>query len=293
MPDEIQYPVPNDEYDPVLARRASGGAGEAQEVEGEKRRLEDEIRQQEGMLKEAQDAQTQLKQQLDAPGLEEPAKNRLNRDKARRDRDVERITAEINNRKTRLAALTAPPGAVDAKFLKPYKLETFKVTVDPGVTRLCTNFSEYTNLFGPFSADQDRNPGEALAPGHRALTHAVYGFFKNGGTRCFVARVKSDNAEEIDRALTAFGSIDAVAIVAAPGLTEKAIWASSSRIARIVKTVLRFWRAVSMTRRQAVIWMSRYSVMTPRIMSYRTATRMLHFIFLGLRSWIQLSNCKT
>jgi phage tail sheath protein FI len=224
VPDEIQYPVPNEDYDPVLARRAAGGAGEAQEIEGEKRRLEDEIRQQEGLLKESQDAQTQLKQQLDAPGLEEAAKNRLNREKARRDRDVERITAEINNRKNRLAALTAPPGAVDAKYLKPYKLETFKVTVDPGVTRLCTNFSEYTNLFGPFSADQDRNPGEALAPGHRALTHAVYGFFKNGGTRCFVARVKSDNAAEIDRALTAFGSIDAIAIIAAPGLTGKAIW---------------------------------------------------------------------
>src|SRR5262249_52802891 len=108
--------------DPVLARRAAGGAGEAQEIEGEKRKLEDEIRQQEGMLKESQDAQTQLKQQLDAPGLEEAAKNRLNRDKARRDRYEERITAESNTRKHRLAALTAPPGAVDAKYLKPYKL---------------------------------------------------------------------------------------------------------------------------------------------------------------------------
>src|SRR5262245_16693495 len=117
VPDEIQYPVPNEDYDPVLARGAAGGAGEAQEIEGEKRKLEDEIRQQEGMLKESQDAQTQLKQQLDAPGLEEAAKNRLNRDKARRDRDVERITTEINNRKNSLAALTEQDGGVDGRNL--------------------------------------------------------------------------------------------------------------------------------------------------------------------------------
>jgi phage tail sheath protein FI len=223
VPDEIQYPVPNEEYDPVLARRVAG-AGEAKETEDEKRRLEEEIRQSEETLKGAKEALTQLDQQLAAPGVEEATRSRLTRQKTQRERDVERITADIAAKRARVAALTAPPGSVDAKFLKPYKLETFRVTAEPGVTRLCTNFTEYTNLFGSFSADQDRNPGEALAPGHRALTHAVYGFFKNGGTRCFVARVKSDNAAEIDRALTAFGSIDAVSIIAAPGLTGKSIW---------------------------------------------------------------------
>lgn len=226
VPDEIQYPVPNEDYDPVLARKAAGGAGEAKDIEEDKRSLEDEKRRLEEELREAQEAAAQLTQQLAAPGLEDnsPEKNRLTRQKAQRDRDVARITGRITPINERLAALTAPPGAVDTKFLKPYKLETFTVTVEPGDTKLCTNFSEYTQRFGPFSADDDKNPGEALAPGHRALTHAVYGFFKNGGTRCFVARVKSDNAVEIDRALSAFESIDAVALIAAPGLTGKPIW---------------------------------------------------------------------
>jgi phage tail sheath protein FI len=83
----------------------------------------------------------------------------------------------------------------------------------------------------PFSADDPaKEPGTAINPGHRALTHAVYGFFKNGGTRCFVARVSSYNAAEIDRALKDFESIDAIAIVAAPGVMPddasdlKVIW---------------------------------------------------------------------
>ena len=71
---------------------------------------------------------------------------------------------------------------------------------------LCTNFTEYTNGFGDFSLD----------PGHRQLTHAVYGFFNNGGTRCYVVRL-TDEAN-IDEALAAFELVDEIAIVAAPGL---------------------------------------------------------------------------
>jgi phage tail sheath protein FI len=122
------------------------------------------------------------------------------------------------------------PGAPDESallresILKPYILKRFTVELNPGVTVLCTNFSEYARRFGAFSADDPSSPGKALSPGHRALTHAVYGFFKNGGTRCFVARLKSDNAAEIDRALTAMESIDAIAIIAAPGLDGPTIW---------------------------------------------------------------------
>jgi phage tail sheath protein FI len=73
---------------------------------------------------------------------------------------------------------------------------------------LCTNFTEYTNAFGPFSCDPD----------HRKLTHAVYGFFNNGGTRCYVVRLKSE--ADIDAALSAFELVDEIAMVAAPGLTS-------------------------------------------------------------------------
>lgn len=71
---------------------------------------------------------------------------------------------------------------------------------------LCTNFTEYTNAFGDFSLD----------PGHRQLTHAVYGFFNNGGTRCYVVRL-TDEAN-MDKALVAFELVDEIAIVTAPGL---------------------------------------------------------------------------
>jgi phage tail sheath protein FI len=54
------------------------------------------------------------------------------------------------------------------------------------------------------------------------LTNAVYGFFKNGGNRGFVARVR--NAADIPKALEAFESIDEIAIVAAPGLATPEVW---------------------------------------------------------------------
>jgi hypothetical protein len=127
-----------------------------------------------------------------------------------------------------------PPQAVDeaellrASILKPYILKRFDVEVEPFDTKLCTNFTEYTNRFGPFSADfpapaPNTPEVQALVQStHRALTHAVNGFFKNGGTRCFVARIKDKS--QIARALEAFESIDAVAIVAAPGLAEQGMW---------------------------------------------------------------------
>ena len=49
--------------------------------------------------------------------------------------------------------------------------------VPAGQVVLCTTFSDFVRAFGDFSLD----------PGQRQLAHAVYGFFDNGGTRCFVA----------------------------------------------------------------------------------------------------------
>jgi phage tail sheath protein FI len=53
---------------------------------------------------------------------------------------------------------------------------------------------------------------------NRFLAHAVYGFFDNGGTRCFVARVAAagDLAKGVDTILGTFESIDEIAVVAAP-----------------------------------------------------------------------------
>ena len=58
--------------------------------------------------------------------------------------------------------------------------------------------------------------------GHHLLTHAVAGFFANGGTRCFVTRV---NTGDRVKALDQFELIEDVSILAAPGLPKsKDIW---------------------------------------------------------------------
>ncbi|WP_368622150.1 phage tail sheath C-terminal domain-containing protein [Paraburkholderia sp. BR13444] len=118
------------------------------------------------------------------------------------------------------AAMIAP------SFLRPYILQEFEIKVDPFETKFCTNFTEYTQRFGTFSAykgepDQPySNPDKWIFspyfPGHHALTHAVNGFFKNGGTKAYVARI--EDAADLEKVLEKFRSIDDLAIIAAPGL---------------------------------------------------------------------------
>jgi phage tail sheath protein FI len=83
--------------------------------------------------------------------------------------------------------------------------------VPAGQVVLCTTFSDFVRSFGDFSLD----------PGQRQLAHAVYGFFDNGGTRCFVSREKSA-ATIASSSLHNLEAIDEIAIVAAPGLTDPA-----------------------------------------------------------------------
>jgi phage tail sheath protein FI len=84
--------------------------------------------------------------------------------------------------------------------------DSFTLPAASGEVRLCTTFSDFTRAFGGFSTDA----------GQSNLAHAVYGFFNNGGTRCYVSRVAT--AGDIGTALTAFAAIDEIAIVAAPGV---------------------------------------------------------------------------
>ena len=57
-----------------------------------------------------------------------------------------------------------------------------------------------------------------IQTGNRHLAHAVYGFFDNGGTRCWVARVATagDLAKGVDTILGAVREHDEIALVAAP-----------------------------------------------------------------------------
>ncbi len=89
----------------------------------------------------------------------------------------------------------------------------------------CTNWSQYTKHFGDFQNSE-------------FLAHAVYGFFNNGGGRCFVLNVGlpeegkagkaglyigTDNGPGTRTGLKAFEDCDEINIVVAPGQTEPAI----------------------------------------------------------------------
>jgi len=90
----------------------------------------------------------------------------------------------------------------------PAVLMPFK-PVGAGEVKLCTNFSEFKRFFGDFSTDEGQN----------VLAHAVYGFFNNGGTRCYVVRETGEATIETS-ALEKFAAVDEIAIVAAPGITS-------------------------------------------------------------------------
>lgn len=109
---------------------------------------------------------------------------------------------------------TANPDFDSAKAVadtnQPAKLNAFQ-PVAAGEVKLCTNFTEFKKFFADFSADAGQN----------VLAHAVYGFFNNGGSRCFVVREKKAG-DIANSALAKFEAIDEIAIVAAPGLVDKA-----------------------------------------------------------------------
>ncbi len=101
-----------------------------------------------------------------------------------------------------------PSKAVDPDTNSPSVLSAFS-PVAAGEIKLCTNFGEFKKFFGGFSTNT----------GQRNLAHAVYGFFNNGGTRCYVVRETS--ATPIGTStLKKIAAIDEVAIVAAPGLVD-------------------------------------------------------------------------
>src|SRR3954454_10749655 len=64
------------------------------------------------------------------------------------------------------------------------------------------SWTEFTQKFGDIQAS------------NQYLAHAVYGFFNNGGTRCWVCRMAG--VDDAAKALAQFEAIDEIAVVAAP-----------------------------------------------------------------------------
>jgi phage tail sheath protein FI len=125
------------------------------------------------------------------------------------DAEQQQVTlTEDDNKRRSTVKLSAPPAKGKAVYAT---YEYFEPAVPAGAPILCTNFTEFKKSFGDFSMDINR----------RYLAHAVYGFFNNGGSRCYVSWVPDNKG--LDSALKAFAAIDEIALVAAPGQTDDAV----------------------------------------------------------------------
>lgn len=100
-----------------------------------------------------------------------------------------------------------------------YKTVTFALPAAARVPVLITSWSQFTRMFGDFTGDSSlpASTGPVYDWGHRCLIHAVYGFFNNGGSRCYVARIDPNRSEDLDTVLTALAAIDEIALICAPG----------------------------------------------------------------------------
>jgi phage tail sheath protein FI len=99
--------------------------------------------------------------------------------------------------------------------------------VPAGTPKLCTTFSDFKKFFGDFSGDAT----------HAFLVQAVYGFFNNGGSRCYVMRVAAE--ADIPKFLVNFEAIDEIAIVAAPGLGQNDATGKNTRTQLIAHCQIR------------------------------------------------------
>jgi len=87
-----------------------------------------------------------------------------------------------------------------------------KTLVSSGEIKLITNFTEFKQSFGDFTKDNSEQ---------NIFAHAVYGFFRNGGTRAHVTWVA--DAKGVDGVLNDFEAIDEISIIVAPGQTDENI----------------------------------------------------------------------
>jgi phage tail sheath protein FI len=121
------------------------------------------------------------------------------------------VAATLANGASAATATLAAAPVTGARVTADYLVVSDFTPLAAGEVKLITNFTEYKRFLGDFSTD----------PGHRNLTHAVFGFFNNGGSRCYVARVTATTG--IGAVLLQFEAIDEIAIVAAPGITDDAV----------------------------------------------------------------------
>jgi len=95
--------------------------------------------------------------------------------------------------------------------------------------QLITGWEQFKNTFGDFQSQKKGTEGGATGwsdadyKAYLQLQHAVYGFFNNGGTCCYVVRINSSNElDNLADPLLKFEPIDDIAMVVVPGATKTA-----------------------------------------------------------------------
>jgi phage tail sheath protein FI len=73
--------------------------------------------------------------------------------------------------------------------------------------------------FTEFKAPTRYGDFDGKTSGENYLRHAVFGFFNNGGSRCYVVLI--DDTSQLKDAVDALAAIDEIALLAAPGLVAK------------------------------------------------------------------------
>ena len=131
----------------------------------------------------------------------------------------------------RIIKKEAPPTPADAPAQDvPYLIVQPVTLPASGEVNLFTNWTAFSKQFGGLLGDKtvsgliDVKPSDFNADPlneWRPLAHAVYGFFLNGGTRCYVVRI--DNIASIQTALAKLAEIDEITIVAIPGNTTETV----------------------------------------------------------------------
>jgi phage tail sheath protein FI len=66
-------------------------------------------------------------------------------------------------------------------------------------------------------------PAAPVDAGQNQLAHGVFGFFNNGGTRCYVMRYPDMGALRDPQNLAPLEAIDEISLVAAPGITDAGV----------------------------------------------------------------------
>jgi phage tail sheath protein FI len=106
-----------------------------------------------------------------------------------------------------------------------FTTHTVTVRAPTGRPVLVTSWADFVKNFADLVGAERETAAATVSVNadFRNLAQAVYGFFNNGGTRCYVGRAATNSATDVGRVLDAFAAIDEIAIVAAPGMLDEAV----------------------------------------------------------------------